>query len=236
TDGKVVVDWAMRYGNPSIPDRLSALKAAGCERILIAPLYPQYSGATTATVNDKVFETLASWRWQPALRTLPPYHDAPAYIAALATSVREQVAGLDFRPDLLLASFHGMPQRTLELGDPYHCHCAKTVRLLGEALDVPVQMSFQSRLGRAEWLKPYTDKTLADLPGQGVRKLAVISPGFSADNLETLEEIALQGRETFLKAGGEAFAYLSCLNADAPGLKMLAKLLERELAGWVPAS
>lgn len=231
----VIVDWAMRYGNPSIPDRLAALKAAGCNRILIAPLYPQYSGATTATVNDKVFETLSKWRWQPALRTLPPYHDDPAYIDALAVSVRDQIAGLDFRPELLLASFHGMPQRTLELGDPYHCHCAKTARLLGEALDLPVQMSFQSRLGRAEWLKPYTDKTLAELPGQGVRKLAVVSPGFSADNLETLEEIALQGRETFLEAGGEAFAYLSCLNADAPGLKMLADLLARELAGWVPA-
>jgi ferrochelatase len=232
----VIVDWAMRYGIPSIPERLTALKAAGCDRILIAPLYPQYSGATTATVNDKVFETLASWRWQPALRTLPPYHDDPAYIDALATSVRVQIAGLDFRPDLLLASFHGMPQRTLDLGDPYHCHCAKTARLLGEQLDVPVQMSFQSRLGRAEWLKPYTDKTLAELPGQGVRRLAVISPGFSADNLETLEEISMQGRETFHEAGGEAFAYLSCLNADAPGLEMLASLLARELAGWVPAS
>ncbi len=230
----VIVDWAMRYGSPAIADRLAALKAAGCDRILIAPLYPQYSAATTATVNDKVFETLAAWRWQPALRTLPPYHDDPAYIAALAQSAGAAIAALDFRPELLLASFHGMPQRTLDLGDPYHCQCAKTARLLGEALDVPVRMSFQSRLGRAQWLQPYTDATLAALPGEGVRKLAVISPGFAADNLETLEEIALQGRETFLGAGGEDFAYLPCLNASPPGVAMLATLLARELAGWVP--
>lgn len=231
----VTVDWAMRYGKPSISDRLAALKAAGCDRILIAPLYPQYSGATTATVNDKVFETLQNWRWQPALRTLPPYHDERAYIDALAISVRSQIAALDYTPDLLLASFHGMPRRTLELGDPYHCHCAKTARLLGERLDLPLQLSFQSRLGRAEWLKPYTDATLAALPAQGVRKLAVVSPGFSADNLETLEEIAMQGRETFLAAGGTSFAYLSCLNATPPGIEMLATLLKRQLAGWIAA-
>lgn len=230
----VIIDWAMRYGSPTIADRLAALKAVGCERILIAPLYPQYSAATTATVNDKVFETLQAWRWQPALRTLPPYHDDPAYIDALAQSVRAGLAALDFRPDLLLASFHGMPQRTLDLGDPYHCQCAKTARLLGEALDVPVRMSFQSRLGRGAWLQPYTDVTLAALPGEGVRKLAVISPGFSADNLESLEEIALQGRDTFLGAGGENFAYLPCLNASPAGVAMLATLLTRELAGWVP--
>ncbi|MGL4543692.1 MAG: ferrochelatase [Polymorphobacter sp.] len=230
----VTVDWAMRYGSPSIADRLAALKAAGCERILIAPLYPQYSGATTATVNDKVFETLSKWRWQPALRTLPPYHDDPRYIGALAASVRAGIAALDFTPDLLLASFHGMPRRTLDLGDPYHCHCAKTARLLGEALDLPVRMSFQSRLGRAEWLRPYTDTVLAALPGEGVGKIAVVSPGFAADNLETLEEIAMQGRETFVHAGGAAFAYLPCLNTSAPGLDMLAALLARELAGWLP--
>ena len=231
----VTVDWAMRYGSPSIADRLAALKAAGCDRILVAPLYPQYSAATTATVNDKVFETLAKWRWQPALRTLPPYHDDPAYIDALEASVRGQLTALDFTPDLLLASFHGMPQRTLDLGDPYHCHCAKTARLLAERIDLPVRLSFQSRLGRAEWLKPYTDTTLAELPAQGIRKIAVVSPGFAADNLETLEEIALQGRETFMRAGGQHFAYLGCLNATPPGVAMLATLLKRQLAGWIAA-
>jgi ferrochelatase len=231
----VTVDFAMRYGNPAIPERLDALKAAGCERILIAPLYPQYSSATTGTVNDKVFETLGKWRWQPALRTLPPYHDDPLHIAALAASVRAHFAALDYRPELLLASFHGMPERTLAAGDPYHCQCQKTARLLGEALAMPVKVSFQSRLGRAEWLKPYTDATLAELPGQGVRKLAVISPGFSADNLETLEEIAIEGRATFLDAGGTAFSYIPCLNASADGNAMLHALVTRELAGWVAA-
>lgn len=228
----VTVDFAMRYGNPSIPERLDALMAAGCERILIAPLYPQYSSATTGTVNDKVFEILGKWRWQPALRTLPSYHDDPLHIDALAASVREHLAALDFTPDLLLASFHGMPQRTLDRGDPYHCQCQKTARLLGDALAMPVRVSFQSRLGRAEWLKPYTDTTLAELPGQGVRQIAVISPGFSADNLETLEEIAIEGRATFVEAGGEAFAYIPCLNASAPGQAMLNALISRELAGW----
>lgn len=231
----VTVDFAMRYGNPSIAERLEALKALGCERILIAPLYPQYSSATTGTVNDKVFETLGKWRWQPAVRTLPPYHDDPLHIDALATAVRAHLAELDHIPDLLLASFHGMPQRTLDRGDPYHCQCQKTARLLGEALAMPVRVSFQSRLGRAEWLKPYTDATLAELPGQGVRKLAVISPGFSADNLETLEEIAIEGRATFLEAGGTAFSYIPCLNASATGNAMLHALVTRELAGWVAA-
>ena len=230
----VLVDWAMRYGTPSIPERLAALKAAGCERILIAPLYPQYSSATTGTVNDKVFDTLRSWRWQPALRTLPPYHDDPAYIEALAMSVTAQLATLDFTPDLLLASFHGMPRRTLDKGDPYHCQCRKTARLLTERLALPLRVSFQSRLGRAEWLRPYTDETLAALPGEGIRKLAVIAPGFSADNLETLEEIAMQGHETFEAAGGTDFAYLPCLNVSTEGLTLLHKIVRRELAGWLP--
>jgi len=230
----VMVDWAMRYGTPAIPERLAALKEAGCERILIAPLYPQYSSATTGTVNDKVFDVMKKWRWQPALRTLPPYHDDPAYIAALAASVHDGIAALEFRPDVVLTSFHGMPKRTLERGDPYHCQCRKTARLLGERLDLPVRVSFQSRLGRAEWLKPYTDATLAELPGEGVHRLAVIAPGFSADNLETLEEVAIEGRETFLTAGGTDFAYLPCLNASAPGLDLLHAIVARELAGWWP--
>lgn len=230
----VLVDWAMRYGTPSIPERLAALKAAGCERILIAPLYPQYSSATTGTVNDKVFDTLKGWRWQPALRTLPPYHDDPAYIDALANSVTTQLVALDFAPDIVLASFHGMPRRTLDKGDPYHCQCRKTARLLAERLAVPLRVSFQSRLGRAEWLRPYTDQTLTALPGEGIRRLAVIAPGFSADNLETLEELAMQGHETFHAAGGTDFAYLPCLNVSTDGLALLHTIVRRELSGWLP--
>ena len=232
----VVVDWAMRYGTPTIADRLAALKAAGCDRILIAPLYPQYSSATTGTVNDKVFDTLMKWRWQPALRTLPPYHDDPLLIDALATSFDDGVAALDWTPDLLLTSFHGMPRSTLDKGDPYHCQCRKTARLLSERIAIPLEVSFQSRLGRAEWLKPYTDATLAALPARGVTKLVVMSPGFSADNLETLEEVAMEGRATFLDAGGTHFAYLPCLNAGATGNAMLNAIIRRELAGWLPAA
>lgn len=229
----VTVDWAMRYGSPSISGRLAALKAAGCDRILIAPLYPQYSNATTGTVNAQVFETLSAMRWQPALRTMPPYHDEFVYIQALAAAVRQGVAALPFAPQLILASFHGMPRRTLEQGDPYHCQCQKTARLLAEQLDLPLRISFQSRLGRAEWLKPYTDATLTRLPGEGITRIAVVSPGFSADNLETLDEIDREGREIFTEAGGTDFAYLPCLNADDGGVAMLRALLARELAGWV---
>ena len=231
----VTVDWAMRYGSPAIGDQLEAMKAVGCERILIAPLYPQYCAATTATANDKAFEALAAMRWQPAIRTLPPYHDDPAYIDALAQSVRASLAALDFEPEALMASFHGMPARTLELGDPYHCHCQKTARLLGEALGCELIVSFQSRFGRAKWLEPATDTTLAALPGQGIKRIAIVAPGFSADCLETLEELAIRGRDTFLTAGGDRFAYLSCLNDSAPGLTMLRDILSRELAGWVSA-
>jgi ferrochelatase len=234
----VLVDWAMRYGNPAIADRLAAMKAAGCERILLAPLYPQYCAATTATANDKAFAALAQWRWQPAIRTLPPYHDDPAYIAALAARVSEGLDTLDFAPDALIASFHGMPQRTLERGDPYHCHCQKTARLLGDALRErlagrPLTVAFQSRFGSAKWLGPATDTTLEAMPGQGVRKVAVVAPGFSADCLETLEELAIRGRESFLGAGGTHFAYLPCLNDSPQGVDMLRTILSRELEGWV---
>jgi ferrochelatase len=231
----VTVDWAMRYGSPAIGDRLTAMKDAGCDRILIAPLYPQYCAATTATANDKAFAALAAMRWQPAIRTLPPYHDDPAYIDALAQSVRASLAALDFEPEALIASFHGMPARTLELGDPYHCHCQKTARLLGEALGRELIVTFQSRFGRAKWLEPATDTTLAALPRQGSKRVAIVAPGFSADCLETLEELAIRGRDTFLTAGGERFAYLSCLNDSAPGLAMLRDILSRELAGWINA-
>ena len=229
----VTVDWAMRYGNPAIGERLRALKDAGCERILLAPLYPQYCAATTATANDKAFAALAGMRWQPAVRTLPPYHDDPRYIAALKASVEASLAALDFVPDAVLASFHGMPQRTLELGDPYHCHCVKTARLLGEALGRDLTVAFQSRFGRARWLEPATDRMLAELAGRGVRRLAVVAPGFAADCLETLEELAIRGREQFLAAGGTDFAYLPCLNDGAPGMEMLRSILATELAGWI---
>jgi len=229
----VLVDWAMRYGNPSIPSRLAAMKATGCERILIAPLYPQYSSATTGTANDAVFRALGDMRWQPAIRTLPPYHDDPAYIAALKASAQRYLAALNFTPDVLLASFHGMPERTLHLGDPYHCQSRKTARLLSEALGQEVVVSFQSRFGRAKWLEPATDTTLAKMASEGVRSVAVMMPGFSADCLETLEEIALQGAETFRANGGKNFACIPCLNADSEAITLYESLISRELGGWL---
>ena len=233
---QVVVDWAMRYGNPSIPSRLEALQAAGCDRILIAPLYPQYAAPTTATACDEAFRALMQMRWQPAVRTLPPWHDEPAYIEALAESVRTHLAGLDWEPEMVLASFHGVPKRYLELGDPYHCQCAKTARLLGEALGWPegrLSLSFQSRFGREEWLRPYTDEEFARLGAKGVKRLAVITPGFTSDCLETLEEIAITGAEQFKAAGGEQFSFIPSLNDQPSHLHLLANLMRRELAGWV---
>ena len=232
----VLVDWAMRYGRPAIGDRIAAMKAAGCERILLAPLYPQYCAATTATANDRAFVALAGMRWQPAIRTLPPYHDHSAYIAALKDSVEDALASLPFAPEVVMASFHGMPARTLALGDPYHCHCQKTARLLGEAMGRELTVAFQSRFGRAKWLGPATDTTLEQLARDGVRRVAVFAPGFSADCLETLEELAIRGRESFLAAGGTDFAYLPCLNDGAPGMAMLRNIIGRELAGWIDRS
>jgi protoporphyrin/coproporphyrin ferrochelatase len=230
---EVIVDHAMRYGEPAIAARIDALKARGCERILIAPLYPQYCAATTATANDEAFRHLRRLRWQPAVRTLPPYYDDPAYIAALSERLREDLGALDFEPQSILVSFHGMPRRTLALGDPYHCHCRKTARLLAEASGRENFVTFQSRFGRAEWLEPATDSTLAELPGRGVTKVAILAPGFAADCLETLEELAIRGRDTFLAAGGSDFAYLPCLNDSPAGLAMLRSILGRELEGWV---
>jgi ferrochelatase len=229
----VVVDHAMRYGRPAIADRIDALKAAGCDRILVAPLYPQYCAATTATANDEAFAHLRRLRWQPALRTLPPYHDDPLYISALKANVKAGVAALDFEPQAILASFHGMPERTLHLGDPYHCHCQKTARLLGKALGQDLLVAFQSRFGRAKWLGPATDAVLGELPGRGITRIAVTAPGFSADCLETLEELAIRGRATFLAAGGTDFALLPCLNDSPEGMTMLRGLISRELEGWV---
>jgi ferrochelatase len=228
----VIVDHAMRYGQPAIAGKIDALKALGCERILIAPLYPQYCAATTATATDEAFLHLRRLRWQPAIRILPPYHDDPAYIAALKARLEEGLAGLDFEPQAILASFHGMPQRTLDLGDPYHCHCRKTARLLSEASGRELTTAFQSRFGRAKWLEPATDTILAALPARGVTKVAILAPGFSADCLETLEELAIRGRDTFLTAGGTDFAYLPCLNDSPAGLEMLRSILGRELEGW----
>ncbi len=229
----VVVDYAMRYGRPAIGGRIDALRAQGCERILLAPLYPQYSAATTATANDRAFAHLKTLRWQPALRTLPPYYDEPSYVEALRAVTEESLAALDFTPDVVLASFHGMPERTLRLGDPYHCHCQKTARLLSVAMGRELVVTFQSRFGRSKWLEPATDAVLAELPGKGAKKVAVLAPGFSADCLETLEELAIRGRETFMEAGGTHFAYLPCLNDSGPGVRMLRSLIGRELEGWI---
>ena len=232
----VIVEWAMRYGSPSIADQLQKLMDDGCERILLAPLYPQYSGATTATVVDKAADKLREMRWQASLRTLPPYHDDPAYIGALEADLSRQLDALDFEPEVLLLSFHGMPQRTLELGDPYHCHCRKTSRLLQERLagrGLQIRTTFQSRFGRAKWLEPATDTVIGEEAAKGTKRLAIAAPGFSADCLETLEELAIQGRDQFLEAGGEQFAALSCLNTSDDGLAMLETLLRRELSGWI---
>jgi ferrochelatase len=231
--GEVDVRYAMRYGEPAIARQLEAMKADGCNRILLAPLYPQYSGATTATVVDEAFRALAGMRWQPALRTLPAYHDDPAYISALAATLSAELADLDFEPDAIVASFHGMPERTLHLGDPYHCHCQKTARLLSEALGKPLTIAFQSRFGRAKWLEPSTEDTIKRLANEGKKKIAIFAPGFSADCLETLEELAMQGKEQFEEAGGEHYAYLPCLNASEPGMDMLEALVRRELSGWL---
>jgi protoporphyrin/coproporphyrin ferrochelatase len=228
----VHVSYAMRYGSPSIADELARAKIAGCDRILIAPLYPQYSGATTATVIDEVGRALAAMRWQPAIRTLPPYFDDPLYIDALAKSLTNGLAALDFTPDAIVTSFHGMPERTLHLGDPYHCQCRKTARLLSEASGRELTVTFQSRFGKAKWLEPATDATLLRLAGEGKKRIAIFAPGFSVDCLETLEELAIQGREAFLHAGGTHFAYLPCLNDSDPGMAMLDALVRRELSGW----
>jgi ferrochelatase len=221
---RVMVKYAMRYGNPGIAATVQHMVAAGCDRILAAPLYPQYCAATTATAQDALFAALTPMRLQPSLRTLPPYYDDPLYIDTL-----------DFTPDRLLLSFHGMPLRTLELGDPYHCHCRKTARLLGEQLSIQTDVAFQSRFGRAKWLEPATDKVLADYPAQGVKRIAIAGPGFSADCVETLEELSIRGRETFLEAGGKQFATFECLNDSAESMNMLEGLVRRELAGWLSA-
>jgi protoporphyrin/coproporphyrin ferrochelatase len=232
-EGIADVRYAMRYGNPSVADQLAAMKSAGCNRILIAPLYPQYSGATTGTVLDEAYATLTAMRWHPAIRTLPAYHDDARYIGALKSSIEASLAKLDFVPDALVISFHGMPERTLHLGDPYHCHCQKTARLLSEAMGRALVVSFQSRFGRAKWLEPATDDTLMKLAREGTKKVAIFAPGFSVDCLETLEELAMQGHEQFEEAGGTHYAYLPCLNDSDIGMDMLEQIIGQELAGWI---
>jgi len=235
-DKRIRVDWAMRYGNPSIRSRLEALAAQNCDRILVVPLYPQYAAATTATVCDEVFRALMSMRLQPSLRVAAPYYAEPAYIDALVTSLKAELAKLSFKPDVILASFHGMPEEYLHKGDPYYCHCAKTTRLLRERLKLDENqliMTFQSRFGPAEWLKPYTDATVKSLGERGVKNIAVFTPGFAADCLETLEEIAMENAEIFKHAWGQNFAAIPCLNDSAPGMAVIRDVVLREVKGWI---
>lgn len=233
----LVVDYAMRYGRPSTPDKIDHLAQQGCTRIVLVALYPQYSATTTATAYDKAFRHLQKMRWQPAVRTTPPYHDDPAYIDALASSLEAHLAGLDWVPEKILASFHGLPQEYLEKGDPYHCHCHKTTRLLKERLAPDIaeklMLTFQSRFGPKQWLQPYTDVTVEHLAGQGVKKLAIICPGFAADCVETLEEIDIGVRELFGEKGGSHFTQIPCLNASEAGIDIIERIVRRELAGWM---
>lgn len=233
---RMTVDWAMRYGAPSIAERLDALKQQGCDRILVVPLYPQYSATTTASVADAVFKAASTMRWQPALRIAPPFHDDPAYIDALAAVTQRRFKETGWSPERVVISFHGLPQRYFDAGDPYHCHCAKTARLLRAAMGWTedfAPMAFQSVFGREKWLEPATEDTIKALAQKGVKKLSVITPGFVADCIETLEEIGIAARETFLQAGGEAFDAIPCLN-DAPEMiDLLQTIMRRETAGWI---
>jgi protoporphyrin/coproporphyrin ferrochelatase len=234
-DERVVVDWAMRYANPATRCRLEQLQREGCDRILIVPLYPQYAGATTATACDEAFRALTRLRWQPSVRVAPPYFEDPVYIEALAASIRAHIAGLDFEPEALIASFHGMPQRYLESGDPYHCQCQKTARTLRERLgwqESGWHTTFQSRFGTEPWLQPSTIETVERLAKSGIRRLAVVAPGFSADCLETLEELDMENRGVFLASGGEKFACVPCLNDSEHGMRVIENMVRRELMGW----
>jgi ferrochelatase len=232
---EIIVDWAMRYGHPPVGARIEALKAQGCDRILFVPLYPQYSAATTATALDKCFDALKTMRWQPAIRSLPPYFDHPAYIDALVKSLKQHIKDLPWKPDLILASFHGLPLEYLTKGDPYYCHCMKTARLLRDKMKLSseqLQVVFQSRFGRTEWLQPYAQETVEGLPAKGVKNLVMIMPGFSADCVETLEEVAIGLDETFKHAGGANFSAVPCLNDSPLSIGMLGMLVRQELQGW----
>lgn len=232
----LIVDFAMNYGNPSIASKVAALKEQGCDRICVVPLYPQYSAATTASVCDRTFKVLKGMRWQPALRTAASFHDQPVYIEALAKSISEHLATLDFTPDKVLMSYHGVPKAYFDKGDPYHCHCHKTTRLVAEHLgwaDGFALTTFQSRFGPTKWLEPYTDKTLETLPEMGAKKVVVVSPAFISDCLETLEELAMEGRDEFMEAGGEAYSVVPCLNDSDSAIDVIEDVVRRETAGWI---
>ncbi len=227
---KVMVDFAMRYGNPSIKSRLNKLKEDGCEHIIALPLYPQYASATTATVCDEIYRSLMKMRWQPSLHIIPHYESDPNYINALVSSIEQKIKQIKWKPDLILSSYHGIPKSYFEKGDPYQCYCQKTTRLISEKFDkVRIQTTFQSRFGPQEWLQPYTDKTLEELPEKGIKNLLVICPGFASDCVETLEEINIAGRETFINSGGENFDLIPCLNDNSEHIKLLEKLVSKYL-------
>jgi len=235
-DRRLSIDWAMRYGNPSIASRLAAMHAAGCDRILVVPLYPQYAAATTATVGDEVFRVLSAMRVQPALRIAAPYYAELTYIDALATSLNAALETLTFKPEVIVASFHGIPAAYVAKGDPYYQHCVETTRLLRQKFGYDsekLMLTFQSRFGPTEWLKPYTDATVKALAERGVKNIAVITPGFAADCLETLEEIAMENAEIFRRAGGENFAAIPCLNDSPDGMAVIRDIVLRELEGWI---
>ena len=226
----VLVDFAMRYGNPSIKSKLSMMKEKGCENIIVLPLYPQYAAATTATVCDEVYRSLMKMRWQPSLQIIPHYESDPLYIDALINSIEKKINEIDWKPDLIISSYHGIPKNYFDKGDPYHCYCHKTTRLMKEKFNkVEIQTTFQSRFGPQEWLTPYTDKTLEKLPGEGVKNLLVITPGFASDCVETLEEINIQGRESFIEKGGENFDLIPCLNDNSEHIKLFEKLVSKYL-------
>jgi ferrochelatase len=232
----VVVDWAMRYGNPSTASVAQKLVDQGCDRIVCFPLYPQYSATTTATANDQLFRALMKMRRAPAVRSVPPYYDEPVYIEALASSIEQHLATLDFEPEVVLASYHGIPKAYFEKGDPYYCHCKKTTRLLRERLgwsDKKLITTFQSRFGAQEWLQPYTDKTVERLAHEGVKSIAVLNPGFSSDCIETLDEIDREVREEFVAAGGQNFTHIPCLNDSPEGMAVIEEMVRRELSGWI---
>ena len=226
----ILVDFAMRYGNPSIKYKLNNLKSEGCENIIVLPLYPQYAAATTATVCDEVYRSLMKMRWQPSLQIIPHYESNAMYIDALVKSIEKKINEINWKPDLIICSYHGIPKSYFDKGDPYHCYCHKTTRLIKEKFDkIEIQTTFQSRFGPQEWLTPYTDKTLESLPNNGTKNLLVICPGFASDCVETLEEINIQGRESFLENGGKNFDLIPCLNDNPDHIELFAKLVERYL-------
>ena len=225
-----IIDYAMRYGNPSIKSKIHKLHKTGCEKLVILPLYPQYAAATTATVCDEVYRVLMNMRWQPSLNIIPHYESEPLYIKALSNSLKTKIAGLNWKPDLIIASYHGIPQKYFDKGDPYHCYCQKTTRLLSEEFKtIEIKTTFQSRFGPEAWLKPYTDKTLENLPKEGKKNIVVICPGFSSDCVETLEEISIQGKESFIKSGGKNFDVVPCLNDSDDHIDLLEKLTKKFL-------